>query len=144
MRHLCAVFAAFLALSACEGERVTGELVGPLVGPRVAESVLALDVIDDVPAGITDVFRQGERVNLWVHWEGLRPPHTVEAVWIDPAGSEATATVRIAGGGAEQVAVSRLELTAGSLTGRWEVELYLDGRFMRSHSFLVVDFLPGE
>jgi hypothetical protein len=144
LRYLAPICTAVLVLASCEDERVSGEVVGPLVGPRVAESVLALEVVDGVPAGITDVFRVGELVNLWVHWERLRPPHSVDVAWIDPSGSSLTTTVDIEAPASEQVTVSTLELTGFSATGRWEVELYLDAEFMRSHSFLVVGTLPGE
>jgi hypothetical protein len=133
-----------LVLTGCDEERTGGEVVGPLLGPRVAESVLALEVIDGVPVGITDIFVQGEDVHLWVHWEDLHPPHEAEAFWFDPFAEQVGFTVlEITGRAAEQITVFTLELTEFSETGRWDVELYLDGEFQRSHSFLVVDILPG-
>jgi hypothetical protein len=121
---------------------LSGGVVGPLAGPRVAESVLALDVVGGAPVGITDTFLQDESVNLWVHWQRLDPPHTVETIWIDPDGHERSNAVEVTDGASEQVTVSRLELTTQSVTGRWTVELYIDGEFMRSHTFLVLDLLP--
>lgn len=142
---LALVGACALALSGCDDERASGSVVGPLAGARVAESVLALDVIGGVPVGITDVFEQGESVHLWVHWEALDPPHSTEAVWFDPAGSEVAATgLEIGGSASEQVTTFTLDLTNFSATGRWDVELFLDDEFERSHSFLVVSVLPGE
>jgi hypothetical protein len=137
-----AVFcSALAALSACDDERVSGTIVEPLVGPRVAESLLALDVEDGVPAGITDIFQLGEFVNLWVHWENLDPPHTVEAVWNDPTFGSYATDVELTEDVSEQVTVFTLELSGLSAPGRWEVEVYLDGEFMRSHAFLVVEQL---
>jgi hypothetical protein len=137
-----AAFCSVLALlSACDDERVSGTVVEPLVGPRVAESLLALDVENGVPAGITDIFRLGEFVNLWVHWENLDPPHTVEVVWNDPALASFATDVELTANVSEQVTVFTLELSGLSATGRWEVEVYLDGEFMRSHAFLVVEQL---
>lgn len=135
---------AVLTLSSCDDERVSGEVIGPLSGPRVAESVLALEVIDGAPVGITDVFATGERVNLWIHWEELVPPHTVEVVWFDPFGDSFVSEVDVRGRASEQVTVSTLELTQISPTGRWDAEIFLDQEFMRSHVFLVVEVLPGE
>ena len=131
-----------VGLWGCDDERASGGVVGPLAGPRVAESVLALEVLNGAPVGITDTFLQDEHVNLWVHWQRLDPPHTVETIWVDPDGRERSNTVEVTDGASEQVTVSRLELTAQSVTGRWTVELYLDGEFMRSHTFLVLDLLP--
>jgi hypothetical protein len=74
-----------LTLTACEKERATGDVVGPLEGPRVAESQLALAVVQGAPAGITAVFEQGENVHLWIHWTDLEPPHDVDVFWIDPS-----------------------------------------------------------
>jgi hypothetical protein len=143
-QYVALACAALLALSGCEEERVTGTVAEPLVGPRVAESLLALNVEDGIPIGITDVFRLDEYVNLWVHWESLDPPHTVEVVWYDPAFSSFATDLELEARAPEQVTVFTLELTGLSATGRWEVEVYLDGEFMRSHAFLVVDQLPGE
>jgi hypothetical protein len=145
MRSAAVASLLALSLSACEDERVSGTVIGPISGPRVAESVLALAVIDGVPVGITEIFVQGEVVNLWVHWEALDPPHQAEAVWFDPFGNEVDFTILdIEGRAADQITVFALELTTISDLGRWEVELYLDGEFLRSHTFLVVEFLPGE
>ncbi len=120
-------------------------MVGPLTGARVAESVLALAVVNGVPIGITDTFEQGEHVNLWVHWEALDPPHEAEAVWFDPDGAEVDFTILdIDESAAEQVTVFTLELTTVSQIGRWDVDLFLDGELQRGHSFLVVDLLPAN
>lgn len=105
-------------------------------------SVLGVLLVGLWGCDVTDTFLQDEFVNLWVLWQRLDPPHTVETVWIDPDGRERSNIVEVTDAAAEQVTVARLELTAQSLTGRWAVELYLDGEFMRSHSFLVVELLP--
>jgi hypothetical protein len=143
-RYVAFACAALLTLSGCEEERVSGTIAEPLVGPRVAESLLALSVEDGIPIGITDVFRLNEYVNLWVHWESLDPPHTVEVVWYDPALSSFATDLELEARASEQITVFTLDLTDLSVTGRWEVEVYLDGEFMRSHAFLVVEQLPGE
>lgn len=127
-----------LALAACGRERGSGELLGPLAGPRVAQSVLCLAVVDGRPVAITDLFERTDDVHVWVQWEGLEPPHSVEAVWFDPSDSEVESTIiDIAGGPSERVTVFRLELAPGSPLGRWQVELFVDGQFMRSHAFFV-------
>ena len=136
--RLAAFCWAVAALSACDDEPVSGVVAEVLVGPRVAESLLALDVKDGVPVGITDIFQVGEFVNLWVHWEDLDPPHTVEVVWNDPNLLSFPTGVELTARASEQVTVFTLELSGLSATGRWEVEVYLDGEFMRSHVFLVV------
>lgn len=124
----------------CETERSSGSTFDPLLGPRVAESVLCLDVIDGQPVGITDLFEQGEEVHLWVRWENLEPPHVVEAIWYDPLGDEVDATLLDLGGTrSERVTAFRLNLTFRSEPGRWDVELWLDEEFVRSHAFVVVE-----
>lgn len=136
--RLTAFCSALAVLSACDDQQVTGTVAEVLVGPRVAESLLALDVEDGVPIGITDIFVLGEFVNLWVHWEDLDPPHTVEVVWNDPDRLSLATDVELTARVSEQITVFTLELSGLSATGRWEVEVYLDGEFMRSHAFLVV------
>ncbi|UCC81776.1 MAG: hypothetical protein JSW46_12290 [Gemmatimonadota bacterium] len=141
---LVCAWAALLA--ACDDEKASGELIGPLSGAHVAESVLALGVFEGVPVGITDTFVQDEIVHLWVRWNKLEPPHDAEAVWYDPNGNEVDVSlVEILDGPAEQITVFSLDLTPVSLTGFWEVDLWLDGEFHRSHLFEVIPQVgPGE
>ncbi|MGD2152320.1 MAG: hypothetical protein PVG79_03575 [Gemmatimonadales bacterium] len=143
---LMLVCACSVVLAACDDEKAAGELVGPLSGPHVAESVLALGVFQGVPVGITDTFVQDETVHLWVRWNRLEPPHTAEAVWYDPDADEVdVSVVEILDGPAEQITVFSLELTPVSTTGFWEVDLVLDGEFHRSHVFEVIPGVgPGE
>ena len=139
-RHLLPlVCACAVALAACDDEKASGELVGPLSGAHVAESVLALAVFEGVPSGITDTFVQDEIVHLWVRWNRLEPPHDAEAVWYDPNGDEVDVSlVEILDGPAEQITVFSLDLTPLSDTGFWEVEIWMDGERQRSHLFEVV------
>lgn len=137
-----AVLAGLLLLAGCDDEEITGQVAPNLVGPRVAESLLALEVVDGIPIGITDVFRRDEFVNLWVHWEDLEPPHRVDVAWFDPFRSIGETGVDLTESAREQVTVFTLELTPQSSTGRWEVAVYLDDELMRSHAFLVVEALP--
>ncbi|UCC72773.1 MAG: hypothetical protein JSV86_20865 [Gemmatimonadota bacterium] len=145
-RWLPLVCLSLLALTACEDEEASGELVGPLAGPHVAESVLALGVFEGVPDGITDMFVQDETVHLWVRWNRLVPPHTAEAIWYDPSGDDVDVSlVEILDGPAEQITVFSLDLTPSSMTGFWEVDLWLDAEFHRSHLFEVVpEIVPGS
>jgi len=139
--YLALVPLSVLFLSSCsEDENAGATLVAPVVGPRVDESVLALDVVNGMPVGITSYFEQDEIVHLWVRWERLDPPHDAEAVWYDPSAREvASAMVEIAGGPSSQITEFSLELTPSSATGRWEVVLFLDGGLQRSHAFDVFD-----
>ena len=132
---------SLMLLSSCGKDEVaSGSLVGPTVGPRVDESLLALGVFNGVPVGITSLFEQLDDVHLWVRWANLVPTHEAEAVWFDPAGAEvAFAVVNIGEGPSDQVTDFLLELTSSSSVGRWEVLLYLDGALQRSHVFDVVD-----
>jgi len=137
-RSLAATVLGVVLLSACADEKAGSELVGPLAGPRVAESVLALGIWEGVPVGITDTFVPGEIVHLWVRWEKLEPPHVAEAVWINPSDDIVdTSVLDIDDGPAEQITVFTLDLSGMSPEGDWEVELWLDDEFHRSHLFFV-------
>jgi hypothetical protein len=128
-------------LSACSKDEVaTGNVLGPSTGPRVDESVLALEVLAGAPVGITSIFERTDVVHLWVRWANLVPPHQAEAVWFNPSANEvASSVVSIDTGPSNQVTDFRLELNAGSTYGRWQVLLYLDGALQRGHVFDVVD-----
>jgi len=142
LRDLIAAGALALALTACDDDATTsGGIVGPLHGPRIAESQLALAVVNDLPAGITDVFDLDDTVNLWIHWIALEPPHEIEVVWWEPDDDNFVSTLDITDPEVEQVTVFTLDFAPASPTGRWEVEIWLDGEFMRSHIFLAVDSL---
>lgn len=124
------------ALTACEeSPTTTGNIAGPLEGPRVAESYLALDVVDGAPAAITDSFTLDDIVNLWIHWTDLDPPHEIEIVWWDPLDNDYSTTLQLTENVAEQVTVFTLQFGAQAATGRWEVEIWIDGEFMRSLLF---------
>ncbi len=139
LREFAVIGVLGLALTGCEDDTQTsGEIVGPLVGPRIAESQLALDIVDGAPAGMTDLFFRGDFVNLWVPWIALEPPHEVEALWWDPLDNNFPTVLDITENVAEQVTVFTLELSEFAPAGRWEVEVYIDGEFMRSHIFDVV------
>jgi hypothetical protein len=141
-RELIVATAFTFALTACDDEPTTsGGLVGTLEGPRIAESQLALAVVGDVPAGITDVFDLDDTVHLWVHWIALEPPHEIEVVWWEPDDDNFSSILDISDPESEQVTVFTLDFAPLSPTGRWEVEIWLDGEFMRSHIFLAVDSL---
>jgi hypothetical protein len=128
-------------VSACSKDEVaSGNIVGPSTGPRVDESILALDVVGGAPVGITSIFQRNDVVHLWVRWANLLPPHQAEAVWFNPSGSEVTSSiVPIDSGPSDQVTEFLLELNSGSTYGRWQVLLYLDGALQRGHVFDVVD-----
>jgi hypothetical protein len=138
LRYLPVAGALALAVVGCDDTSTSGAVVGPLVGPRIVESQLALDVIGGAPAGITDIFAPGDFVNLWVHWAELEPPHLVDVVWYDPSDQSFDTSLDLTENASEQVTVFTLELGDLAATGRWEVEIYIDGEFMRSHLFLVV------
>jgi hypothetical protein len=139
LRILAAVCLGVLALTSCEDSNVSGIVVGPLVGPRVQESQLALDIVDGAPLGITDIFVIGEYVNLWVHWIDLDPPHRVDVKWYDSLGAVFETGVDLTQNVSEQVTIFTLEMSEFAPVGRWEVEVYMDDELMRSHIFIVVD-----
>ena len=53
--------------------------------PAILDSVLAINVSDDRPDGITDIFFDtSERIYLWVFWGNVKGRHTVEVRWFSP------------------------------------------------------------
>ena len=54
--------------------------------PMIVDSVLAINVFEDRPDGITTTFSAGinDQVFLWILWANVTEPHTVKASWYSP------------------------------------------------------------
>ncbi|MDE0465882.1 MAG: hypothetical protein OYL97_02400 [Candidatus Poribacteria bacterium] len=133
-----------IALSGC-GEDASGGSSFTDVGrdePTIVDSVLATDVLDDRPDGITTTFviDVDDRVFLWMLWTNITKQHTVEVSWYSPdddldgtpSWSEEKTLTSTTG---DKITWFYMDLPED--TGYWLVKIYLDGLFERSHWFQV-------
>ena len=133
-----------IVLSGC-GEDASGGSGFTDVGrdePIIVDSVLATDVLDDRPDGITTTFviDVDDRVFLWMLWTNLAEQHTVEVSWYSPdddldgppSWSEEKILTSTTG---DKITWFYMDLPED--TGYWLVKIYLDGLFERSHWFQV-------
>ncbi len=129
----CAVFVA------CESGGGGGS-VTPDTSPRIVESFTCRDVDPQSrPLGITPIFSRSadRRIYVWAQWKNVESTHTASAVWYDPGGSkDLESSKEFTSPTGEQIVWFYIS-PAGMTLGRWEVELWLDGVFHRSHCFLV-------
>lgn len=126
----------------CERE-TGGGTTYPTDVPYIVESVLARRIADGYPQGITNEFWEGDTVNLWIEWADVVDTNYVHTAWIDPEGwLQDSLTLEIT---PSTRAVTSFYLILYSWVvkqGQWEVIVYLDDQFRRSHLFWVYPNLP--
>ena len=112
--------------------------------PAILDAVLAVDLIDDRPVGITDTFfESGDRIYLWIYWAAVDGRHTAEVNWFSPAQDLDDAPLReddesFTSSTGDQITWFFIDRPSGGFPdGEWSVDIYLDGLFERSIFFLV-------
>ena len=111
--------------------------------PTIIDSVLAIDVFEDRPDGITSTFSAGinDQVFLWILWANVTEHHTVKVSWYSPEDelddppfwTEQQTLTSTTG---DKITWFYIDLP--QITGEWFVEIYLDeDLFERSHVFWV-------
>ena len=139
-----AVLPLMIALSGCSETPIGGSGFTD-VGrdePTIIDSVLATDVFDDRPDGITTTFvvDVDDRVCLWILWSNIEKRHTVEVSWFSPDDdldgtpfwSEEKALTSTTGD-----TITWFYIDLPDNTGDWFVQVYLDDLFERSYWFRV-------
>lgn len=110
--------------------------------PTIVDSVLATDVFEDRPDGITTTFvvDVDDQVFLWILWSNVENRHTVEVSWFSPDDnldgppfwSEEKPLTSTIG---DKITWFYIDLPDNR--GDWFVQVYLDDLFERSHWFRV-------
>ena len=109
----------------------------------VADSVLAINVSQDRPDGITDLFfSDSERIFLWLYWTNVTGTYTVKVRWFsptegldDPPYDEEE--IRFSSDFQHITWFYINPKSGGFSLGEWFVEIFLDDVFERSHTFTV-------
>ena len=76
-----------LLVSSCGDDKNSAGVSANLVRGEgiVADSVLAINVSQDRPDGITNhFFSDSERIFLWLYWTNVTGTHTVKVRWFSP------------------------------------------------------------
>lgn len=145
-RNILATFIILLVIIAngCESKSGGGAVVNPINEPMILDSVLAINVHEDRPDGITDVFfSDGDQIYLWVYWINVEDDHTVEVQWFSPEEDvddepywrENKSFISRTG---QQITWFFIDKpSSGFEEGEWFVEIYLDDNFERMHIFTV-------
>jgi hypothetical protein len=143
---LALLFLLSMVFGGCDdsGEGGSGSITLLSGDPFILDSALAINVTEDRPDGITDLFfNTSERIYLWIFWANVEDRHTVEVRWFspeedldDPPFREEELTFTSATG--DQITWFFIDPpSTGFAEGEWFVEILLDGLFERSHIFTV-------
>jgi len=137
---IAAVLTIFLVLTGCDSSGGGGGTSPDENAARIIESFTCRDVDSEGrPLGITEIFDASEddRIYVWVSWENVTNTHIAKAVWYNPSGGrELDGTEEFTSESGYQIIWFYLD--PGAFTsGRWEVEIWLDNEFHRSHFFVI-------
>ena len=133
-----------LCFYACDNSGGSDSITLSMDEPAIIDCVLAIDVTDNRPDGITDTFfDSSDRIYLWIYWENVRGRHTAEVEWISPEDdfdepphrTDRESFTSSTGGAITWFYIERP--VGGFDQGEWFVDIYLDGYFERSLIFLV-------
>lgn len=135
-----AALCCLVLLAGCDSSGGEGGTTPEEGEARIVESFTCRDVEGSGrPVGITEIFSQyhDDRIYVWISWENVEGEHVAEAIWYDPGGSkEYESAEEFDSSNGEQITWFYVEPASMDL-GRWEVEIWLDDVFHRSHFFVV-------
>jgi len=116
----------------------------PIDEPAIVDCVLAIDVTNGRPDGITNTFfDSSDQIYLWIYWENVEGRHTVEVNWFSPEDDIDDPPFRedkesfVSSTGTAITWFYIVRPVGGFDEGEWFVDIYLDGYFERSLLFLV-------
>jgi hypothetical protein len=149
-QHWKTILAAFAVLwsiiffSGCEAKSGGGAVVTPgRDEPAIVDSAMAIDIYEDRPDGITNVFfSNDDRIYLWIYWMNVEGRNEVEVRWFSPEEEGDEPYLKeiqsFTSNTGQQITWFYIDKPAGGFTaGEWFVEIYLNGNFERMHIFTV-------
>ena len=139
------LLAQLITLSGCSETGRSGFTDVARDEPMIVDSVLAIDIFDDRPDGITTTFSAtfNDQVFLWILWANIIEPHTVKVSWYSPEDDLEdppfwTEDRNLTSTTGDKITWFYIDLPDPDITGEWFVEIYLDDDlFERSHVFWV-------
>lgn len=146
IRLFLVVFLGGMVLGGCDSSPSGGSgSLDLLQGePAILDAVLAVDLIDDRPVGITDTFfESSDRIYLWIYWAAVEGRHTAEVSWYSPEQDVDDPPFRddaesFTSSTGDQITWFFIDRPSGGFPdGEWSVDIFLDGLFERSIFFAV-------
>lgn len=145
MGCVLAIISILIISNGCGEGEGGSSTVSPVRGePAILDSVLAENVYEDRPDGITNLFfDDSDKIYLWVYWTNVEGRHEVVVEWYspeegadDPPYREERQPFNSPTG--QQITWFYLDKPSGGFTdGEWFVEIYLDDGFERMHIFTI-------
>ncbi|MFC1726835.1 hypothetical protein ACFL4T_14530 [candidate division KSB1 bacterium] len=129
----------FLLMYCSETTQDSGINTPTVYEPYIIEAVLCLEVVDGLPAGITNIFTTNDEIHIWIEWDNIYDRNTVSVNWIKPNGSiEADDSVTFTARDGRKVTWFALDPGDFIDKGFWEIEILLNGHFQRSYLFELI------
>ncbi len=145
LRSLSIVFAlsSFLAgLAACDKTEGAGSgALDPGANkPEIVEGFICGDLFEDKPRNIDNQFFADDRIYLWLNWTNVGGEHEVRVIWLDPDDNVITETAKkFNSKSGNQITHFYIDTTSSAPIGRWIAEIQIDGSFVRSYAFWIVN-----
>ena len=128
-----------LLMYCSETSQDSGTTTPTVYEPYIIDAVLCLEVVEGLPAGITNIFTTDDEIHIWIEWDNIYDRNTVSVNWIKPNGSiEADDSVTFTSRDGRKVTWFSLDPGTFVDKGFWEVEILLNGYFQRSYLFELI------
>lgn len=133
------VSSAFIACDKTEGEG-SGSLDPGAADPEIIEGYVCAGIYDSKPTVIDNSFYQDDKVYLWLNWGNVSGNHKVRVIWLDPSDDVvADRTESFTSKTGRAITHFFLDTTSTAPLGRWVVEIEINGTFVRSYAFWVLE-----
>jgi len=145
MGCVLAILSVVIILNGCSEGGGGGSGVSPVRDePAILDSVLAVNVFNDRPDGITELFfDDSKEIYLWIYWTNVEGRHEVVVNWYSPDEGEDDPPYwdelqSFNSPSGQQITWFYLNNPSGGfIEGEWFAEIYLDDEFERMHIFTV-------
>lgn len=128
-----------LACDDTEGEGGGGLQPGSS-DPMIIEGFICAGVDNGKPLAIDNNFFPDDHVYIWLSWEQVAGERQVKIVWVDPDDDVATETTSsFESKNSKWITFHYIDTTSSSPTGQWLAEVYIDGVFVRSYAFWLLE-----
>lgn len=139
---LAAFFILGIAILACdksEGEG-SGSLDPGASSAEITEGYICGGIFEDKPTIIDNTFFPDDVVYLWLSWTNVSGNHNVRVIWLDPSNDVvADYTEKFNSKTGRAVTYFFLDTTSSAPDGQWVVEIEIDGEFVRSYAFWILN-----
>ena len=108
--------------------------------PEIIEGFICSGIFEGKPTGIGNDFFPDDLVYLWLSWANVSGSHKVKIIWLDPSDDIAAETTEsFTSKNGKAITHFYIDTTTSSPTGRWIAEVHIDGTFVRSYAFWLLE-----